>query len=158
MPSSEPQGCLFSFLRLFSGASAPASDQPLPYEIRDDFLSPAELAFYRILAGTVQGRFTICPKVRLADIFYVSRPHENVAARNRIQQKHVDFLLCDPTTLRPRLAIELDDASHQRPDRRDRDLFVDDVFQAAQLPILHIPAARSYSPVALSQQIHSVLG
>lgn len=44
--------------------------------------------------------------------------------------------------LEPVLAIELDEKSHQRKDRKDRDAFVDQVFQAAALPLLHVPAAK----------------
>ncbi|MCX6615698.1 MAG: DUF2726 domain-containing protein, partial [Acidobacteria bacterium] len=73
---------------------------------------------------------TICPKVRLADVFFVSRPDKNRAFYNRIIQKHVDFLACDPRSMKPLLAIELDDATHRHSDRIARDEFVDDVFQA----------------------------
>jgi len=44
------------------------------------------------------------------------------------------------------VAIELDDRSHEREDRMKRDAFVDRVFEAAVLPILHIPAAKGYVP------------
>ena len=33
---------------------------------------------------------------------------------NKISGKYIDFLFCDPVTMQPVLAIELDDASHQR--------------------------------------------
>jgi hypothetical protein len=39
-------------------------------------------------------------------------------------QKHIDFLLCDPATLRVVLALEVDDRSHARPKRQLRDLIV----------------------------------
>ena len=38
----------------------------------------------------------VCAKVNLADLFFEPRPHENRAAVNRIDRKHVDFVLCDP--------------------------------------------------------------
>ena len=130
--SSNNPGCLSSFLRIFGLGGKPASipvepppPVPLPYKTRDDFLSPAEASFLRVLSGLVQGRVMICPKVGLSDIFYVSQPNQNAAFYNKINRKHVDFLLCDPQTLRPSLAIELDDSSHQRPDRIERDKFVD---------------------------------
>jgi hypothetical protein len=34
---------------------------------------------------------------------------------NSLISTQVDFLLCDPKTLKPALAIELDDSSHARP-------------------------------------------
>lgn len=63
---------------------------------------------------------------------------------HKIDRKHVDFLLCDPVTMRPMVGIELDDNSHQRPDRQERDAFVDQAFQAAGLPLLHVAVKRAY--------------
>jgi hypothetical protein len=101
MGTREPIGCLGTILRLLGidlRGRSPAEDQELPYRLRDDFLSAAELSFFRVLAGVVQGKAVICPKVRLADLFFVARPHENQSFRNKIDRKHVDFLLCNPVT------------------------------------------------------------
>ena len=63
---------------------------------------------------------------------------------NTLDRKHVYFLLCDPTDMRPLLGIELDDKSHRRPDRLQRDMFVDQVFDVAGLTLLHVPVQRAY--------------
>ncbi|MBZ0291283.1 MAG: DUF2726 domain-containing protein [Anaerolineae bacterium] len=117
-----------------------------PYYLRDDFLSPAEFSFYNVLHNVVSEQATICTKVGLADLFYVKRddPSRYRIYTNKIDRKHVDFLLCDPKTMRPLLGIELDDKSHQRQDRQERDAFVDAVFQAAGLTLLHVPVRRAY--------------
>lgn len=136
--SEEPRGCLATILGLLGiklGAAAKNTGE-LPYRQRDDFLSAAELSFYRVLVNAVAGRAMVCPKVNLADVFFVILPHENQAYRNKIDRKHVDFLLCDPATMQPRCGIELDDSSHGRRDRQDRDQFVDEVFRVAQLHLL----------------------
>jgi len=103
-------------------------------------------------------RFVIFAKVRLADIFFVTRRQENFSYFNRIAQRHVDFLLCDPATLKPLLGIELDDASHQRPRRRERDAFVDEVFRAAALPLLRFPAQSGYNTGEVRAKIMAALG
>jgi len=59
---------------------------------------------------------------------------------NRIDRKHVDFLLCDPATMRPLLGVELDDASHQRRDREQRDRLMEQAFAAAELPLARGPS------------------
>lgn len=117
-----------------------------PYLQRDHFLSPAEMSFYGVLRLAVDGQAAICAKVSLSDLFYVRKddPSRYRIYTNKIDRKHVDFLLCDPATLRPLLGIELDDKSHRRPDRQQRDAFVDQVFGAAGLPLLHIPAQHAY--------------
>ena len=64
---------------------------------------------------------------------------------NRIQSKHLDFVLCDPKDLSVQLVIELDDASHQEARRQDRDGFLDKALAAADVRILHFQAKRTYS-------------
>lgn len=144
--SAEPKGCLTALLSLVGiklGGTTKSIDE-LPYRLRDDFLSAAELSFYQVLCTALGNHAIVCPKVNLADIFFVVRPNENQAYRNKIDRKHVDFLICDPTTMKPRCGVELDDSSHTRRDRQQRDEFVGDVFEAVDLPLVRIPARASY--------------
>lgn len=125
-------------------AAGPAS---LPFKLRDDFLSPAELSFYQVLGAVVGDRATICAKVNLADLFFVATGdhRKNRAIANKIDRKHVDFLLCDPKTMRPLAGIELDDKSHNRADRKTRDELVGEVFANAGLPLLRLPVKQGYT-------------
>ena len=154
---SESTGCLGLVLKLF-GVRPKAVAESLPYALTNRFLSPAELSFYHVLKSILSPEVVICSKVRLADVIYTQRPHKNRGASNRLNQKHVDFVICDAATMTPRLVVELDDASHQRQDRQERDAFVDSAMQAAGLPIVHIAAARAYVPKDLQRTIESVLG
>jgi hypothetical protein len=132
--------------------------EPLPYRVRNEFLSAAEISFYHVVRGIVGDQAVIQTKVGLGDIFYVTRPNENQAARSRISQKHVDFLLCEPKTLDPLAAIELDDSSHARADRQERDEFVNRVFETAGLPLLRFPVRYSYSTDEVAQRLAPFLG
>ncbi len=98
MSEGEPKGCLGAILSLFGiNLVKPAQvGTELPYRQRDDFLSAAELSFYRVLAGAVGTRAAICCKVNLGDVFFVVSGKGNQGYRNKIDRKHVDFLLCDP--------------------------------------------------------------
>lgn len=147
MSNEESSGCLFAILRLFGfGGGGTSAGSQLPYRLRDDFLSPAELSFCKVLQLVAKDRALVCAKVNLADIFFVPRGGEGQQSyRNKIDRKHVDFLLCEPTTMKPMVAIELDDASHQRADRVERDQFVDGVFQSAGLPLLHVAVRQGYN-------------
>jgi hypothetical protein len=129
----------------------PEDSEQLPYRLRDDFLSSAESSFYRVLLLAVGDDAVVYPKVNLADIFFVVKPNENQAYRNKIDRKHVDFLLCDPKSLQPIVGIELDDSSHKRADRQERDDFVDSVFESAKLPLVHVPVRFSYSAGELAE-------
>ena len=83
--------------------------------------------------------------------------NKNMGHANRIDRKHVDFVLCDPKTMQPKLVVELDDSSHQRADRKKRDQEVDDAFSAAQLPILHVICKSQYQSENLKRQIQTAL-
>ncbi len=147
---------------LLAGKSdATQSQTPeFPYRLRDNFLSPAELSFYSVLTEAVNGRATISSKVGLNDVFYAKTEDQSRfrVYTNKIDRKHVDFLICDSTTMHPLVGIELDDKSHQRADRQTRDEFVDQVFKASGLSILHIPAKRSYVVAEIAAQIAPFLG
>lgn len=120
----------------------------LPFKLRDDFLSNAEISFYQVLRTVVGEQMLICPKVNLGDLFFVATGdhRKNRALANRVDRKHVDFLLCNPKTVRPILGIELDDKSHDRPERKTRDELVESVFAAAGLPLIRIPVKSGYAP------------
>lgn len=143
MAGSEKTGCLGILLAPLLGRRKEPEIE-FPYGKRDDFLSAAEISFFHVLKSLLPAEYHLCTKVRIGDLVFVRRPHENQAARNRIDRKHVDFLICDAKTMEPKMAIELDDKSQQRKDRQERDAFVDEVFRAAGIPLVHIPAAKSY--------------
>jgi len=114
------------------------------YAPRDDFLSRAEQSFFHVLRDAVAAEYLIFPKVQLADLVFPPRQEGQFGAWQRINRKHVDFVLCDPRTLRPLAALELDDRSHRRTDRLERDAFVEQVFADASLPLIRVPAQRTY--------------
>jgi hypothetical protein len=65
-------------------------DTPLPYRLRDDFLSPAELNFYRVLQQAVGDAVIIS----LEDLFYAKsgNRNQNNTYRNKIRGKQLTFL------------------------------------------------------------------
>ena len=163
--SRENSGCLFVLFHLLGflprsanviGVEEQISEAELvelPYRIRDDFLSPAERAFYLTLAAAVGDRGVVCPKVRLGDILFAADRATSWRHRKRINQKHVDFLVCSHLTMRPLVAIELDDSSHQREAARERDRFKDAAFAAAGLPLVRIATRRSYDVAELTNTL-----
>jgi hypothetical protein len=133
---------------LLSVKNDKSPDAPeFPYFVRDPFLSPAEHNFFMVLRSVVSDSALISIKVGLGDLFCAtsSDPSKYRIYTNKIDRKHVDFLLCDPKTVQPILGIELDDKSHQRSDRQARDEFVENVFRSASLPLLRIPVKHVYS-------------
>lgn len=155
MSQEQNRGCLFAFLSMLRQKAS--AKKALPYRLSDKFISPAELSFLNILRVAAGDGVAICPKVNLHDLFLVSERKKNYSYVGRISQKHVDFVLCDAQTMRPRLAVELDDASHRQDKRRQRDAFVDDVFKAASLPLVRITARQTYSVHEVRYKLLSAL-
>jgi hypothetical protein len=162
MTTDNKSGCLTAILQSLGLApqrtgpiEEPREEEVLPYRIRDDFLSSPELNFYRVLCAAVADWAVICPKVSLGDLFYAkSGDHgANIGYMNKVRQKHVDFLLCDPKSMRPLVGIELDDSSHQRPDRQERDVFIERVFETAELPLLRLSTQAAYNVRALAVEL-----
>src|SRR5690606_29324268 len=124
------------------------------YRKTRSLLTQAELDFYRVLSQTVDSKTTvICPKVRMADILKVRDNDSYMSHFGRIKARHIDFLLCNATSMKPIAAIELDDRSHNRPKRQERDRFVNQAFRAAGLPLVRIPVRQRYDVVELRQEI-----
>jgi hypothetical protein len=144
-------------LRNLLGKRSPSSDG-LPYKKKDYLLTAAERSFYEVLCSIMDNQLHVFPKVRLVDLVYLPKGVENRQGHiNRVMSKHVDFVLCDRQNIAPLLVIELDDASHEREDRKERDAFLDKALAAASLPILHVAAKRTYAPKELAELIQQKL-
>jgi hypothetical protein len=123
----------------------------LPYRLRQEFLSPVEMAFYHVLTEVVKDHLYVCPKVALLDLFFVIRPNENVQYTNKLLRKNVDFLLLRHETLKPTLAIELD--YPQQVDHGPVDNFLDSLFIVAGLPLMHVVVQKTYDTRELAARI-----
>jgi hypothetical protein len=119
-----------------------------PYARKAALFSPAERSFLAVLEQAVGQHYRIFGKVRVADVIDVNRTvsrSEWQAAFNRISGKHFDYLLCDRENLSVVCAIELDDKSHRGGSRRERDAFLAEACRNTGLPLLRIPASKTYS-------------
>ncbi len=157
--TTEPQGCLAVIIKLLGGGAGRETEAvaaEFPYQKKEYLLSVGERVFFQVLQVAVGADFLLFSKVRLADLVLVrSGTEKRQSFLNRIQSKHVDFVLCSRDAVRPVLVVELDDASHDREDRQDRDAFVDSALRAAGLPILHVRARSQYSAKELRSAIDS---
>ncbi|MBE0504749.1 MAG: DUF2726 domain-containing protein [Desulfuromonadales bacterium] len=127
---------------------------------RPDLFSAAERSFYGVLEQALGEEYRIFGKVRLGDLVEPARgltKSQSTTARNRLNQKHVDFVLCRPDTLAVVAVIELDDATHGRKDRSERDDFVDKALTSAHLPVVHVPARKAYALPEVQDALAAVL-
>lgn len=147
---------LRQFLKSRGPAAKPA--EQLPYRARPFLLTKTEASFYHTLGQAVGERFAIAIKVRLADVLKCDAKKNWQRHQNRINSKHLDFVLCEPNTMGIVAGIELDDRSHARSRRQQRDAFLDTAMQAANLPLLRFPAQAHYDANSIAQQIDGALG
>ena len=120
------------------------------------FITPAEQSFYGVLIRVVGDRGHILAQVAINQLLFFPGNRGTpgrLAWQNKVKQRSIDFLVCDRRTLRPLVAIELDDASHDAPDRQRRDAEVDRLFAAAGLPLVHVRAARAYDTRELAAEV-----
>ncbi|MFZ2154233.1 MAG: DUF2726 domain-containing protein [Candidatus Moraniibacteriota bacterium] len=122
--------------------------ETLPFYKKTYLLTNTEKIFYFVLSEILGNDYLIFSKVRIADLVYLPKGINNsdfYHYQNKVQSKHVDFIICDKENIKPLLVIELDDSSHLRQDRIDRDLLVDKIFRNAKLPIAHVRVSDEYN-------------
>lgn len=147
---------LLKFL-LRSRKEEPVTDM---YQRRGELFTPAERVFHEELVAAVGDRYQVFGKVRLADII---EPREGLdkserqSALNRITSKHLDFVLATPGSMAIVCAIELDDASHRRRDRVERDEFVDGAMTYAEVPLIRFEAQPMYSSEEIRDSVDDAL-
>lgn len=153
---------LFVLLPLVLRRLGKTSDQKpdSSYVAVKSLLTPAERSCYGVLCQATGTDYVVFAKVRLADLIKPQNSSDRGhwrTAFNRISSKHVDFVVCNSADLSLVAVVELDDSTHAKADRKDRDAFVDSALTSARIPILHVPASLSYSPAQLRSQIDSLV-
>ena len=125
------------------------------YARKQFFLTRAEHEFYDALIVAVGDKYHVFAQVHLPTILDNKvKGQDWRAALAHINRKSVDFVLCDKTYISPKLAIELDDKSHERPDRQERDKEVERILADAGVQLLRIENKGHFDPAELAQRIN----
>lgn len=127
-----------------------------PYQAIPHLFTAAERSFLGVLDQVIKSEYRIFGKVRAADVMSVTKGmsrSEWQQAFNRIQSKHFDFVICGASDSSILLLIELDDKSHKKSGRIERDDFVESATKAAGIPLLRVPCQRNYSLEEMSSLI-----
>ena len=126
------------------------------YRKKDFFLSRAEHECYDALIEAVGNDYHIFAQVHLPTIVDNKIVGQNWrGAFRHISEKSVDFVLCDKKYISPKLAIELDDKTHQRPNRQERDREVERILHQAGVPLLRLENRGHFNPSELTLKIKS---
>lgn len=118
-----------------------SDDEFLPYK-RKNLMTKNEWFFYKQLKPVADKLgFSILCKVRVADLVDIDKGLDKSkwqTAFNRINKKHVDFVLCKPENLYPELLIELDDLSHKSENVIKRDEFIQKLYDKTGYKLLRV--------------------
>ena len=116
------------------------------YKQKAFLMSRAEHEFFDILVDITKDQYHVFPQIHLSTILDNKVVGQNwKGAFRHIDEKSVDFVICDKAYIRPLLAIELDDKTHVREDRKIRDVEVERILNEANLPLLRFENHGSFN-------------
>lgn len=111
------------------------------YTKKEYLLTPTELKFYKILKQvTDEMNLVICPQVSLYEIV----KSQNHKSFNKISRKTIDFVITEPN-LKIKCCIELDDYTHNRQSRIERDTFLNELFENTGIKLIRIKVQQYYN-------------
>lgn len=118
------------------------------YFAKSHIMTQRESEFFKQLNEMLGSKWYIIPQVHLSALLNHKVKGQNWnAAFKHINGKSVDYVLLSKETMKPVCAIELDDFSHYRDDRIERDMEVERIFSSAKIPL-----ARLCKPEEMSRQ------
>ena len=113
--------------------------QSYSYTRRNFIMTQAESSLFQRLWRIAGDRYFIFPQVHLSSLLdHKVKGQDWRAALSAIQRKSVDFALVDKTTFKTTYAVELDDSTHDAPDRQERDGKVEQYLQIANIPLVRL--------------------
>lgn len=124
---------------LRSGKKPVAAQGTLPYVARR-LMTTREQQAFNAMKRALPATLHVHAQVQLSAIVGVKNPKENRAWFNKLSQKRVDFVVCD-TSSTVRAVIELDDRSHDDPQRSKADQDKEAALVAAGIRLIRWNAA-----------------
>lgn len=123
------------------------------YSIKKSVMTRNEIIFYHKLLRIFKGKYQIVPQMNLNTFLDFSDNFSKKKAKWAIDRYSVDYLICEYNTYQPIAAIELDDSSHNLPERILRDKNIDELFEETNMPIVHIRNPQKLSDTAIISQL-----
>ena len=122
---------------------------------RKSVLSGSEVRFHDTLKAAVGDEFMILLKVGMRDLSEMTKRAVERKLLDRVGTMIVDFVLCDPKTTTPIVAVELDDVTTYGRERAERDRVVDAVFAAMGVALIRARVQPTYDAAAIAGWVHA---
>ena len=109
------------------------------YYAKSYVMTSRENECFKILNEVFSSKWFVIPQVHLSALldYRVKGQNWNAAFRH-INGKSVDFVLIGKESYKVICAIELDDSTHSRSDRIERDVEIERMFKEARIPLARI--------------------
>lgn len=111
------------------------------YAKKEYLITNTELIFYmKLKQAADELKLLVCPQVSLYEIITCN----NKADFNKISRKTIDFVITNQA-LKILCCIELDDSTHNLPERIERDNFINNLFKQTNIKLIRIPVKQNYN-------------
>lgn len=131
------------------------------YKPKRYIITKNELNFYKVLIEIAKELDLILfTQVSLYNIL-IMKENLDYSTRtkyfNKIASKSIDFVLADKENCRIKLCIELDDKTHNKRNRIERDNFINELFKDLEINLLRYPVYNIYYKETLKRKIQENL-
>ena len=117
-------------IAIFTVAKTAQKKREPKYRLKDSLVTASELRYFRVLEGCFGKDYRVLPQVNLAAVI----DKEGAGFRTELF-RNVDFGIFD-MNFRPIVLIEINDNSHLRKDRAERDESVNAIAKKARIPLV----------------------
>jgi hypothetical protein len=118
------------------------------FKSKGQLFTPVERSFLELLEQAAGQEFRIVCRVRLSDLVMppkgVQKKHASTL-KSKAATRHVDFVLCDKRDMQPVLAIDLVHKQGGDGYKVQKDLFVSNALDNANIPLARIKVKSGYA-------------
>ena len=123
------------------------------YYKKEYLLTQQELKFYKLLKMiTNKNNLNLFSQVALYELVKT----KEIKDFNKIKSKTIDFVITD-TNCKIKICIELDDPTHIKEKRQERDKFIEELFKQLDIKLIRIPVQSYYNLEELEGKIKESL-
>lgn len=124
------------------------------YYAKPYVMTSRENECFKILNEIFSSKWFVVPQVHLSALldYRVKGQNWNAAFRH-INGKSVDFVLIGKESYKVICAIELDDSTHIKPDRIERDVEIERMFKEARIPLARISKFESMTKPEIAKVV-----
>lgn len=122
------------------------------YELRDRLISRNEVEYLNAIASALPAYYHVFPQINLAS--FIDRT-DSARYRNELF-RNVDFLITD-SEYAPKIVVEVNDQTHLKRDRRERDEKVAKICEEAGIPLIKLWTSYGVQPDYIQRRISEQL-